>query len=88
MASPVVVSPAVVEAPGLVKTIGVNMGRILGIILIAGGIIVGIIITALMMVYRGEGSLTPGAATLGWVIRYRYFGSTTARNWRIPVVER
>ena len=44
------------------------MGRILGIILIAGGIIVGIIITALMMVYRGEGSLTAGAATLGWVL--------------------
>jgi hypothetical protein len=44
------------------------MGRILGIILIAGGIIVGIIITALMFVYRGEGSLTAGAATLGWVL--------------------
>lgn len=44
------------------------MGRILGIILIAGGIIVGIIITVLMMVYRGEGSLTSGAATLGWVL--------------------
>lgn len=44
------------------------MGRILGIILIAGGIIVGIIITALMMVYRGEGSLTSGAAMLGWVL--------------------
>ncbi len=44
------------------------MGRILGIILIAGGIIVGIIITALMLVYRGEGSLTSGAATLGWVL--------------------
>ena len=44
------------------------MGRILGIILIAGGIIVGIIITALMMVYSREGSLTAGAATLGWVL--------------------
>ena len=44
------------------------MGRILGIILIAGGIIVGIIITALMMVYQGEGSLTTGAAALGWVL--------------------
>jgi len=44
------------------------MGRILGIILIAGGIIVGIIITALMLVYRGEGSLTSGAAMLGWVL--------------------
>ena len=44
------------------------MGRILGIILIAGGIIVGIIITSLMFVYRGEGSLTSGAAMLGWVL--------------------
>ena len=44
------------------------MGRILGIILIAGGIIVGIIVTALMMIYRGEGSLTSGAAMLGWVL--------------------
>jgi len=44
------------------------MGRVLGIILIAGGIIVGIIITFLMLVYRGEGSLTAGAATLGWVL--------------------
>lgn len=44
------------------------MGRTLGIILIAGGIIVGIIITALMMVYRGEESLTAGAATLGLVL--------------------
>ena len=44
------------------------MGRILGIILIAGGLIVGIIITALMVVYRGEGSLTSGAAMLGWVL--------------------
>jgi len=44
------------------------MGRILGVILIAGGIIVGIIITALMLVYRGEGSLTSGAAMLGWVL--------------------
>ena len=44
------------------------MGRILGLILIAGGIIVGIVITVLMMVYRGEGSLTAGAATLGWVL--------------------
>ena len=44
------------------------MGRILGIILIAGGIIVGIIITALMMVYREEGSLISGAAMLGWAL--------------------
>jgi len=44
------------------------MGRTLGLILIAGGIIVGIIITALMVVYRNEGSLTAGAATLGITI--------------------
>lgn len=44
------------------------MGRTLGLILIAGGIIVGIIITALMVVYRNEGSLTAGAATLGIAI--------------------
>lgn len=44
------------------------MGRTLGIILIAGGIIVGIIITALMVVYNREGSLSAGAATLGFVI--------------------
>lgn len=44
------------------------MGRTIGIILIAGGIVVGIIITILMFVYRGEGSLTSGAATLGWVL--------------------
>ncbi len=44
------------------------MGRVLGMILITGGIIVGIIVTVLMMVYRGEGSLTAGAATLGWVL--------------------
>ena len=44
------------------------MGRILGIILIAGGILVGIIITVLMMVYYREGSLSAGAATLGFVL--------------------
>ncbi|MCA9950281.1 MAG: hypothetical protein KDE48_11590 [Anaerolineales bacterium] len=46
------------------------MGRILGLILIAGGIIVAIIITALMLVYYNEGSLTGGAATLGLVLGY------------------
>ncbi len=46
------------------------MGRILGLILIAGGVIVGIIITALMLVYYQEGSLTGGAATLGLVLGY------------------
>ncbi len=44
------------------------MGRTIGIILLAGGVIVGIIITALMGVYYNEGSLSGGAATLGWVI--------------------
>jgi hypothetical protein len=44
------------------------MGRTIGIILIAGGIIVGIIITVLMSVYNNEGSLSSGAATLGWVL--------------------
>ncbi len=44
------------------------MGKTLGIILIIGGIIVGAIIVVLMNVYRAEGSLTAGAATLGIVI--------------------
>lgn len=41
------------------------MGRILGGILIAGGLIVGGVIVVLMNVYRSEGSLSAGAATLG-----------------------
>jgi hypothetical protein len=44
------------------------MGRTIGIILLAGGVIVGIIITALMGIYYNEGSLSGGAAALGWVI--------------------
>ena len=44
------------------------MGRILGFALIGGGIIVGIIIIVLMSVYRGENSLSAGAATLGAAI--------------------
>jgi len=44
------------------------MGKTLGIILISGGIVVGAIIVVLMTVYRNEGSLTAGAATLGIVI--------------------
>lgn len=44
------------------------MGKTLGIILIIGGIVVGAIIVVLMNVYRAEGSLTAGAATLGIVI--------------------
>lgn len=46
------------------------MGKTLGIILIIGGIVVGGIIFALMSVYRSEGSLTAGAATLGIVIGF------------------
>jgi len=41
------------------------MGRTLGFILIAGGIIVGIIVTVLMVVYRGEGRLSAGGMALG-----------------------
>ena len=41
------------------------MGKTLGIILIIGGIVVGAIVVALMLVYRNEGSLNSGAATLG-----------------------
>lgn len=46
------------------------MGKTLGVILIIGGIVVGAIIIALMMVYKSEGSLTSGAATLGIVIGF------------------
>ncbi|MCA9944152.1 MAG: hypothetical protein KC449_11755 [Anaerolineales bacterium] len=41
------------------------MGKTLGLILIAGGIIVGIIVTVLMVVYRGEGRLSAGGMALG-----------------------
>ena len=41
------------------------MGRILGFALIAGGFLVGVIVVVLMSVYRSEGSLSAGAATLG-----------------------
>ena len=44
------------------------MGKNLGIVLIIGGLVVGGIIVALMTVYRNEGSLTSGAATLGIVL--------------------
>jgi hypothetical protein len=44
------------------------MGKNLGIILIIGGLVVGGIIVALMTVYRNEGSLTSGSATLGIVL--------------------
>lgn len=46
------------------------MGKTLGLILIAGGIILGAIIVVLMGVYRGEGSLSAGAATLGAVLGF------------------
>ncbi len=46
------------------------MGKNLGIILIIGGLVVGGIIVALMMVYRNEGSLNSGAATLGIVLGF------------------
>jgi DNA-directed RNA polymerase subunit RPC12/RpoP len=46
------------------------MGRTLGLILIAGGIGVGIIIGVLMGVYAREGSLTGGAATLGFLLGF------------------
>lgn len=42
-----------------------NMGKFLGIALIAGGFIVAAIVIVLMNVYRSEGNLTAGAATLG-----------------------
>lgn len=46
------------------------MGRALGYILIAGGIVVGIVIFVLMRTYTNEGSLSSGAATLGMVIGF------------------
>jgi hypothetical protein len=46
------------------------MGKTLGIILIIGGIVVGIIIVALMTVYRNEDELSSGAATLGMVLGF------------------
>jgi hypothetical protein len=46
------------------------MGRTLGYILIAGGIIVGIVVFVLMRTYSTEGSLTSGAATLGMVLGF------------------
>lgn len=44
------------------------MGRTLGFILIAGGIIVAIVVIVLMNTYRSEGSLTGGAAVLGMAL--------------------
>ncbi|VAW31202.1 hypothetical protein MNBD_CHLOROFLEXI01-4599 [hydrothermal vent metagenome] len=41
------------------------MGKTIGLILIAGGIIVGIIITALILVYKNDGLIGAGGAALG-----------------------
>ncbi len=41
------------------------MGKTVGLILIAGGIIVGIIITSLLLVYHNEGQLTTSGMALG-----------------------
>ena len=46
------------------------MGRILGIGLIIGGLFVAIILSVLMFVYVGEGSLSRGAAVLGFAIGF------------------
>lgn len=46
------------------------MGRVLGGVLIAGGVIVAIIIFVLMRTYVGEGNLTQGAATLGMLLGF------------------
>lgn len=46
------------------------MGRVLGGVLVAGGVIVGIIIFVLMRTYVGEGNLTQGAATLGMLLGF------------------
>ena len=44
------------------------MGRVLGWILIAGGLVVAIVITALMWTYNAEGNLSTGAAVLGFAL--------------------
>jgi hypothetical protein len=44
------------------------MGKTLGWVLIAGGIVVAVVVVALMTVYRNEGSLTGGAAVLGMAL--------------------
>ena len=41
------------------------MGRILGVILIVGGTLVGVVIVYLMSIYHNEGSLTTETAVLG-----------------------
>ncbi|MCP4418587.1 MAG: hypothetical protein GY805_18360, partial [Chloroflexi bacterium] len=46
------------------------MGKTIGLILIAGGIIVGIIITVLMLVYKSEGQLTASGTAFGIVLGF------------------
>lgn len=46
------------------------MGRILGFILIAGGILVAVVVGVLMMTYVGEGNLSTGAAVLGFTLAF------------------
>ena len=46
------------------------MGKTLGFVLIAGGILVGVILVILMRTYLAEGSLTSGAATLGILLGF------------------
>lgn len=54
------------------------MGRTLGFILLAGGTLVAIVIGALMVIYSREGSLTGGAAMLGFVLG---FGVLVLPQW-------
>ncbi len=46
------------------------MGRILGILLLIGGVIVGLIVTALMVTYRAEGRVSAGAMVLGLALGF------------------
>lgn len=46
------------------------MGRTLGIILLIGGTLVAIVIGGLMLTYSSEGSLTSGAAFLGFALAF------------------
>lgn len=46
------------------------MGRTLGIILLIGGTLVAIVLGVLMMTYSREGSLTSGAAVLGFTLGF------------------
>ncbi len=46
------------------------MGKIIGIILLIGGVLVGIIVAGLMFVYQQEGTLSGGAAFLGCTLGF------------------